>query len=61
MDALDKCCMKVIDIDAAHLSDTRTDLRYILLEAHTINNKIVPLCFHMCFGENTPNYDDMWI
>ena len=52
--------MRTLDIDAAFLENSRTDLRYIIVEMHTCNNTIVPLCFHLCFGENTPSYEDMW-
>jgi O-acetyl-ADP-ribose deacetylase (regulator of RNase III) len=52
--------VRVLDIDAAYLEETRKDMRYILVEMHTTNNKIVPMCFHLCFGENTESYIDMW-
>jgi hypothetical protein len=54
------CAARVLDVDAAHLSHTRSDLRYQLVEMHTANNKIVPLAFHLCFGESEATYSDMW-
>jgi hypothetical protein len=57
--AFGKCTFRVLDIDAAHLNKTRKDLRYIVVAMHTTNNKILPLCFHLCFGETTLAYEDM--
>ena len=57
--AFGKCTFRVLDIDAAHLNKNRKDLRYIVVAMHTTNNKILPLCFHLCFGETTLAYEDM--
>ena len=54
------CSLNILSIDAAFLCEGREDQTFMLLMAHSSDNTIFPLAFHLCFRETTKSYVNFW-
>ena len=54
------CSLNILSIDAAFLCEGREDQAYMVLMAHSSDNTIFPLAFHLCFRETTQSYVNFW-